>query len=122
MDPTWLVRLDQTLSSYSILATLVAVALLVGVPWPPRPGLAGWLAGWVAVPPGFLAAGLPEPGLPVAQSKKYGVRIIPAVLDAMGIDHIALEEPANVAALAPAIGQAYARSRPVVALIGRTVA
>ena len=29
MDPTWLVRLDQTLSSYSILIVLVAVLLLV---------------------------------------------------------------------------------------------
>ena len=29
MDSTWLVRLDQTLSSYSILAALVAVVLLV---------------------------------------------------------------------------------------------
>jgi sulfopyruvate decarboxylase TPP-binding subunit len=62
-----------------------------------------------------------EPGLSVAESKKYGVRVVPAVLDAMGIDHITLEEPADVATLAPAIGQAYARSRPVVALIGRTV-
>ena len=31
MDPTWLVRLDQTLSSYSILIGLLAVVLAVGL-------------------------------------------------------------------------------------------
>ena len=40
MDPKWLVRLDQTLSSYSILATLVAVGLLVGLL--DQIGLLGW--------------------------------------------------------------------------------
>lgn len=62
-----------------------------------------------------------EPELPVEQSHKYGVRIIPSLLDAMGIDRIALEAPEDVAALAPAIERAYARSRPMVALVGRTV-
>src|SRR5215207_3465645 len=40
MDPTWLVRLDQTLSSYTILTALVGVILLVGVL--DRFGLLGW--------------------------------------------------------------------------------
>ena len=40
MESKWLVRLDQTLSSYSILATLVAVALLIGAL--ERSGLLGW--------------------------------------------------------------------------------
>ncbi len=43
MNPTWLVRLDQTLSSYSILAALVAVGLLVGLL--ERSGLLGWALG-----------------------------------------------------------------------------
>ena len=30
MDPQWLVRLDQTLSSYSILATLLLLVLVAG--------------------------------------------------------------------------------------------
>jgi|HubBroStandDraft_1064217.scaffolds.fasta_scaffold99940_3 sulfopyruvate decarboxylase subunit alpha len=63
-----------------------------------------------------------EPDRPAAQSAKYGVRIIEPVLDAMGIDHITLDNPEDVAALAPAIDRAYELSRPVVALIGRTVA
>jgi sulfopyruvate decarboxylase subunit beta len=54
-------------------------------------------------------------------SGKYGVRIIEPVLDAMAIDHITLDSPADVAALGPAITRAYDRSRPVVALIGRAV-
>src|SRR4051794_8569939 len=41
MDPKWLVRLDQTLSSYSILATLVVVALIAGAL--ERSGLLGWV-------------------------------------------------------------------------------
>ena len=62
-----------------------------------------------------------EPDRPAAQSAKYGVRIIEPVLDAMGIDHITLDNPEDVVALAPAINRAYELSRPVVALIGRTV-
>jgi sulfopyruvate decarboxylase subunit alpha len=62
-----------------------------------------------------------EPDRPAAQSVKYGVRIIEPVLDAMGLDHITLDNPEDVAALAPAIDRAYDLSRPVVALIGRTV-
>jgi sulfopyruvate decarboxylase subunit beta len=55
-------------------------------------------------------------------SAKYGVRIIEPVLDAMQIDHITVDSPADVADLGPAIARAYDLSRPVVALIGRTVA
>jgi sulfopyruvate decarboxylase subunit beta len=62
-----------------------------------------------------------EPDRPAAQSEKYGVRIIEPVLDAMGIDRITVDNPEDVAALAPAIDRAYELSRPVVALIGRTV-
>ncbi len=40
MNTGWLVRLDQTLSSYSLLATLVAIVLVVGVLY--QFGLLGW--------------------------------------------------------------------------------
>jgi sulfopyruvate decarboxylase subunit alpha len=62
-----------------------------------------------------------EPDRPAALSAKYGVRTIEPVLDAMQIDRITLDSPEDVAALGPAIDRAYALSRPVVALIGRTV-
>jgi sulfopyruvate decarboxylase subunit beta len=57
-----------------------------------------------------------------AESRSYGVRIVPAILAAMGIDMIEIEAPGDEAMLAPAIDLAYALERPLVALIGRTVA
>lgn len=62
-----------------------------------------------------------EPDRAADHSARYGVRIVGPVLDAMGIDRMALDGPGDVAALAPAIERAYARSRPLVALVGRTV-
>ena len=41
-------------------------------------------------------------------------------LDAMGIEYHEIEEDADVAKIRPAIDAAYARSRPVVLLIGRS--
>jgi sulfopyruvate decarboxylase TPP-binding subunit len=63
-----------------------------------------------------------EPGVSPSQSKQYGVRIVEPILDAMGIDHLCIEGPEDVARLAPAIDRAYAESRPFAALIGRRVA
>jgi sulfopyruvate decarboxylase subunit alpha len=60
-----------------------------------------------------------EPGVPPMQSKRYGVRIVEPILDAMGIPFHEIEEEADVAKIAPAIEDAYARSHPVVLLIGR---
>jgi sulfopyruvate decarboxylase TPP-binding subunit len=60
-----------------------------------------------------------EPGTPPMQSKRYGVRIVEPILDAMGIPFHEIEEEADVAKIAPAIEDACARSRPVVLLIGR---
>jgi len=62
-----------------------------------------------------------EPDRAPAQSARYGVRIIVPILEAMGIDHILIEGSDDVARLAPAIDRAYGASRPLVALIGRTV-
>ena len=61
-----------------------------------------------------------EPGVPPMQSRRYGVRIIEPILDAMGIAYHEIEEEADVAKIKPAIDHAYAQSRPVVLLIGRS--
>ena len=60
-----------------------------------------------------------EPGVPPMQSKRYGVRIVEPILDAMGIAYHEIEAEADVAKIGPAIDAAYAQSRPVVLLIGR---
>ena len=61
-----------------------------------------------------------EPGVPPLQSKRYGVRIVEPILDAMGVAYHEIEEEADVTKIRPAIDDAYAQSRPVVLLIGRT--
>jgi sulfopyruvate decarboxylase subunit beta len=60
-----------------------------------------------------------EPGVEPSQSKKYGVKIIQPVLDAMGIEHHWVEESEDTSKIVPAIEKAYARTRPVAILIGR---
>jgi len=60
-----------------------------------------------------------EPGVPPRQSKRYGVRIVEPILEAMGIAYHEIEGDGDVAKIAPAVDEAYARSRPVVLLIGR---
>jgi sulfopyruvate decarboxylase subunit beta len=62
-----------------------------------------------------------EPDKRPTESKKYGIRIVEPILDAMGIDHILIEGSEDVGQLAPAIDKAYANARPMVALIGREV-
>jgi sulfopyruvate decarboxylase subunit alpha len=59
-----------------------------------------------------------EPGVPPLQSKRYGVRIVEPILDAMGIAYHEIEDEADVIKIRPAIEDAYAGSRPVVLLIG----
>jgi len=60
-----------------------------------------------------------EPGVPPMQSKRYGVRIVEPILDAMGIAYHEIEGDVEVAKIGPAIDDAYTKSRPVVLLIGR---
>ncbi len=60
-----------------------------------------------------------EPGVPPTQSKRYGLRIVEPILDAMGIEHHLLEASEDIARIFPAVDRAYARSAPVVLLIGR---
>ena len=59
-----------------------------------------------------------EPGVPPLQSRRYGVRIVEPILDAMGIAYHEIEVEADVVKIRPAIEDAYAQSRPVVLLIG----
>jgi sulfopyruvate decarboxylase subunit alpha len=60
-----------------------------------------------------------EPGVPSRESKRYGVRIVEPILDAMGIAYHAIEDDRDIGKIKPAIDDAYAQSRPVVLLIGR---
>jgi len=60
-----------------------------------------------------------EPGIPPRQSKRYAVRIVEPVLDAMGIVYHEIESESDVPLVRPAIDTAYAQMHPVVMLIGR---
>ena len=61
-----------------------------------------------------------ESTAPPAQSKSYGVRIVPAILDAMGIAYEYLHSAGDERHIAPAIERAYANSTPLVLLVGRS--
>jgi sulfopyruvate decarboxylase subunit beta len=60
-----------------------------------------------------------EPDVAPARSKKYGVKIIEPILDAMGIEHILIERDNDADAMAPAIEKACANMAPVAFLVGR---
>ncbi len=60
-----------------------------------------------------------EPDVRPTESKKYGVRIIEPILDAMGITHHWIEDGDDVERIAPAVQKAYVASAPVALLIGR---
>jgi sulfopyruvate decarboxylase subunit alpha len=62
-----------------------------------------------------------EPDRRAADSAFYSITVTVKILEAMGIDYVSIEGPADVERLAPAIDAAYAASRPFVALIGRKV-
>jgi sulfopyruvate decarboxylase TPP-binding subunit len=60
-----------------------------------------------------------EVGVMPRQSKRYGVRIVEPILEAMGIAYENIEEDADVRKIRPAIDKAYTDSKPVVLLIGQ---
>ena len=60
-----------------------------------------------------------ERGVAPIKSKRYGVRIVEPILDAMGIAHHLIETSSDVKTIAPAVDRAYERAAPVVLLIGR---
>ena len=60
-----------------------------------------------------------EPDIAPSRSKKYGVKIIEPILDAMGVEHHLIERDADAEGIAPAIENAFAKSSPTAILIGR---
>lgn len=62
-----------------------------------------------------------EPDVRPRESTRHSVRVIEPILDAMKVDTLLLETGDDIAALAPAIEGAYRRSRPMAALVGRSV-
>ena len=61
-----------------------------------------------------------EEDVPPRQSKRFEIRIVEPILDAMGITHDLLETEADVAKIQPALERAYQNSSPLVLLIGRS--
>ena len=60
-----------------------------------------------------------EVGVPPRQSKRYGVRIVEPILEAMGIPYHEIEQESDVAKIKPAIEGCFAESKPTVILIGQ---
>jgi len=60
-----------------------------------------------------------EVGVMPRQSKRYGVRIVEPILEAMGIGYHNIEDDADVGKIRPAIDKSYAESKPTVILIGQ---
>jgi sulfopyruvate decarboxylase TPP-binding subunit len=60
-----------------------------------------------------------EPEVRPRDSKRYGVRIVEPILDAMGVTYHEIEDDADIVKIRPAIDEAYRASKPVVLLIGR---
>jgi sulfopyruvate decarboxylase TPP-binding subunit len=60
-----------------------------------------------------------EVGVPPRQSKRYGVRIVEPILEAMGIVYHEIEEEGDVPKIRPAIDRCFADSKPTVILIGQ---
>jgi sulfopyruvate decarboxylase subunit alpha len=60
-----------------------------------------------------------EPGVAPTASKKYGVKIIEPILDAMGIEHHWVETSEDTPKIIPAIQKAYDTVKPMAILVGR---
>jgi sulfopyruvate decarboxylase subunit alpha len=60
-----------------------------------------------------------EIGVMPRQSKRYGVRIVEPILEAMGVGYHNIEAQADVQKIRPAIDAAFTDSKPTVILIGQ---
>lgn len=60
-----------------------------------------------------------EVGVPPRQSKRYGVRIVEPILEAMGIGYHNVESDADLGKIRLAIEAAYGQHKPTVVLIGQ---
>jgi sulfopyruvate decarboxylase subunit alpha len=63
-----------------------------------------------------------EPGIAPAASKVYGVKIVPPILQAMGIHHDWIETQDDLPKVGAAIERCYGTPEPVVLLVGRSAA
>ncbi len=61
-----------------------------------------------------------DPDRTPRESSRYGVRIVEPILEDMGIVHHLVSLDADVPKIRPAIDKAYAESRPVAFLVGRS--
>jgi sulfopyruvate decarboxylase TPP-binding subunit len=61
-----------------------------------------------------------EPDRAPKESSRYGVRIVEPILDDMGIAHHLVSLDSDVPKIKPAIDKAYAESKPVAFLVGRS--
>jgi sulfopyruvate decarboxylase subunit alpha len=61
-----------------------------------------------------------DPDRTPRESSRYGVRIVEPILEDMGIVHHLISLDADVPKIKPAIDKAYAESRPVAFLVGRS--
>ncbi|MBC7608646.1 MAG: decarboxylase [Polaromonas sp.] len=59
-----------------------------------------------------------EPGISPVHSSKYGVRIVPAMLDVLGIRYQIMRSDTDIPSCMEAIETAYARSEPLAILLG----
>jgi hypothetical protein len=62
-----------------------------------------------------------EPDKAPSESKAFGVRTVEPICDIMGIDHMCLNDAADVAQVPAAIDKAYAASRPLAVLFGKVI-
>jgi hypothetical protein len=60
-----------------------------------------------------------EPGVAPTKSRRYGLRVVEPVLDAMQVEHQLIETAEDAAKIVPAIARAYENLTPTVMLIGR---
>jgi sulfopyruvate decarboxylase subunit alpha len=61
-----------------------------------------------------------EPDVAPTKSKRYGIRIMEPVIDALGMERIYIDTDADVPKIAPAIRRAYETSTQIALLIGRS--
>ncbi|MDH7799715.1 MULTISPECIES: decarboxylase [unclassified Beijerinckia] len=59
-----------------------------------------------------------EPGVPAMEAKKFGLRLVEPILDAMGIQHTTIETEDDVPKISGLIEAAWRDSRPQAILLG----
>jgi sulfopyruvate decarboxylase subunit alpha len=57
--------------------------------------------------------------VPLAQSKRYAIRIMEPIMDAMGIHHELIDTDADIERIGPTVERCFGNSEPVLMMIGR---